>query len=341
MTDDVDEETQQYEWVIPLRLAASGESSRQLIEELDLERMINVAEWCFAVRSAGRSLPPDVVGWDPHSRWLRSAHGLAGSIGESLVVSVGCEVEANMLRTADGDWTEISERFFSIAASQEIIGVGHRLINLVERALSARPDYRTRLQASPDRTLAASAADPDPRSTDRAAWVSLNSATARALKGAFRDVSHPSVRAMLDELVELAASDEWRGVNEVRGEVFHRSRPESSISSGLDHESGYARAITDHAGNAVGIAVGGWNRYSAGDTRSDLEAAVTRAALDRVATAVRIVTTALVAAIEPLSGGHRRAEVEASGRIRTHHQIGRRWIEEDCACCVTASSSPS
>lgn len=337
MTDEALDEAQQFEWVIPLRLAASGESSRQLIEELGLEPMIDVAEWCYAVRSAGRSLPPDVVGWDPYSRWLRSAHGLAGSIGESLVVCVGCEVESAMLRATEGDWTEISERFFSIASSQEIIGVGHRLMNLAQRALSARPHYLTLLQSSRDQALAASAAYEDPRTTDRGAWLSLNSTTARALRSALGDVSHRSVKAMLDELVELATSEEWRVLNEVRGEVFHRSRPESSISSGLDGESGYASAITDHAGKSIGIAVGGWNRYAGGDARSDQEAAATRAALDRVATAVRTVTTAFVAAIEPLSEGHRRAEVEPGGRIRRHHQFGGRWSEENCTCCAVAT----
>ena len=98
------------------------------------------------------------------------------------------------------------------------------------------------------------------------------------MKDALCDVPHRSVHAMLDELIELATSDEWRMLNEVRGEVFHRSRPESSISSGLDGESGYASAITDHAGKPIGIAVGGWNRYSGGDTRSDQESAATRAA---------------------------------------------------------------
>jgi hypothetical protein len=337
VTDEPNDETRQYEWMIPLRLAAPGESSQELLEELGLKPVIETAEWCYRVRSAGRSLPPDVVVLDSYSRWLRFAHGLAGSIGESLVVCVGCEVESAILRATDQRWTEIGERFFSIAASQETIGVGHRLINLAQRALSARGDYLTLLRSSSDRVLAASAAFDDPRTTDRDAWLSLNTTTARAMKSALRDVPHRSVHAMLDELVELAISDEWRMLNEVRGEVFHRSRPESSISSGLDGESGYARAITDRAGKPVGIAVGGWSRYSGGDTRSDQESAATRAALDRVATAVRIVTTAFVKAIEPLSGGPRRAEIEPNGRIRTSHQIGRRWSEENCTCCAPST----
>jgi hypothetical protein len=337
VTDEPNDETRQYEWMIPLRLAAPGESSQELLEHLGLKPLVETAEWCYRVRSAGRSLPPDVVVLDSYSRWLRFAHGLAGSIGESLVVCVGCEVESAILRAAVQRWTEIGERFFSIAASQETIGVGHRLINLAQRAFSARGEYLTLLRSSGDRVLASSAAFDDPRTTDRGAWLSLNTTTARAMKSALRDVPHRSVHAMLDELIELAISDEWRILSEVRGEVFHRSRPESSISSGLDGESGYARAITDHAGKPIGIAVGAWNRYSGGDTRSDQESAATRAALDRVATAVRIVTTAFVKAIEPLSGGVRRAEIEPSGRIRTYHQIGRRWSEENCTCCAPSA----
>ncbi len=337
MTDERFAESRQYEWMMPRRLAAPGQVRPVLVEVLGLVSVLDTAEWCYRVRSAGRSLPPDAVALDSYSRWLRFAHGLAGSIGESLVVCAGCEVEAAALRATDEPWTEIGERFFSIAASQETIGVGHRLINLVQRALSARGDYRGFMRASSDRALSTGASNEDPRTDSRAAWLSLNVTTAQAMKAALRDVPHLSVHRMLDELVDLARSYEWQVLNEVRGEVFHRSRPESSISSGLDGESGYAHAIKDGAGNPIGISVGGWQRYAGGDTRSQLEAAATRAALDRVAGAVKIITTAFVTAIEPLSCGPRRAEVQPNGRIRTSHQIGRRWSEGDCRCCAPST----
>lgn len=325
----------QYDWVIPMRLGASTSPPATMWEDLRLLDVIESVKWCYHVRNVGRTLAPDGVRVEASDAWLRVALGLAGSIAESLAVCAACEVEIESLRAVADPSGEIGGRFFSIASSQEIIGVGHRLANLVQRAISARPEYRALLRSSSDRQLAACANVDDPRSTARAAWLSLNADTVRAMVDALRGVSHPSIKSALTELAALVRSDQWVNLTETRGEVFHRSRPESSIAAGLDGRSGFVSPIIDPAGVAIGYSVGRLTRYSEGDDRWVKETAVSRAALDRVAVAARLITSAVVKALEPLTRGRRFTTInDDTGRIQDHQRIGGQWAEEACSCCA-------
>ena len=224
---------EQYQWVMPTRLADTTESVPDEVQELlGLTEVLDAARRCYDVRSLGHHFSPDALR-SPEDRWIRSALGLAGSVAESIVVCAASEVEIELLRRSGERWVEISGRFFSIASSSELIGVGHRLVNLVARAVSARVAWHQLLVASKDRDVNAFAAIDDPRSSTRAAWLSLNEPTARQLAHALSSVEHDSVQLAAAELVGLATSHEWVRLVETRGDVFHRSRPESSIAAGV------------------------------------------------------------------------------------------------------------
>lgn len=319
----------QYGWVIPARLASETPLGAPIWDELGLNPVLDVAKWCYSVRDAGAMLAPDGAPWLEHDRWLRAAFGLAGSVAESLVVCAGCEVEI-AVHVRDGDpKTEIASRFFSIASSQELVGVGHRLLNLAQRAICARTDYREALRTSQNKALSQCAEIGDPRSSDRKAWLSLNISSANALRRALRLSSHPSICGMLGELRMLAASEEWRRLDETRGEVFHRSRPESSVSAGLDSGSGFTTLISDPDGHPIGYSVGTRNRYISGDGRMSHEATVARDGLHRIALSAKKITESLVLAVEPLTEGHRSYAGENG--LRQH--IGRSWDDSRCECC--------
>lgn len=330
---------EQFDWVIADRLAFGGPVDIGTTAGQTLPgRVRDAARACYAVRGLGHHLEPDGVPWARADAWLRVAFGLAGSIAESLSVCAGFDVETQLLRSAPDPRTEIAVRAFSIASSQELIGVGHRLVNLAQRALGARDDYRDRMLNSPDGQLARCAAE-EPRSRARAAWLSLNQPTIDAIVNAVGRVSHPSICGVLDELQSVVRSDEWTDLVEIRGEVFHRSRPESSVASGVDATSGYSRLIRDYEGRPVGSAVGGRQRYGGGDGRMDLEASVVRAALDRLSSSAVIVTTNVAAAVEPLTSGLHQSTM-GNGEVdefRTHYFAS--WTESECGCQNERGSS--
>lgn len=337
--DDVDgEPMEQFDWVIPTRLAAATSVPDNIQESLGLTGVLDAAKHCYRLRSLGATLSSDENPLAPADRWLRVALGLSGSIAESLVVAAACEVEVELLRMTGEAEAEIGGRFFSIASAQEVVGIGHRLTNLVQRAVCARPGYGDFLRASSDRSIAQCASVEDPRSASPAAWLSLNQPTVRAMMRALRPVRHSSIRSGLAAIVALARSAEWTILNETRGEVFHRSRPESSVASGLDSFSGYVTPIRDADGNVIGESVGTRTRYAGGDGRWGAETGATRAALRRVATCAVEVTTAIADAVEPLTMGRRFISVSPDGGRAMSQRIGGSWSERSCTCCSRADS---
>jgi len=330
-----DGEPDQFDWVIPFRLASNIAPPDGIRIELELESVLDAAEHCYSIRNDGQALSPDASPFNPADPWLRVALGLAGSIAESLSVAAAFEVEAELLRRSGERDDEIAGRAMSIAASQEIIGIGHRLLNMVQRAICARTDYRELLRQSKDGALASCASYDNPRSADKEAWLSLNTTTVKALGKATRPIPHPSIRSAALGLSDLVHSAEWITLNEIRGEVFHRSRPESSVAAGLDGASGIVSPISNADGKIIGYSTGERTRYSGGDDRWKAESDATRAALRRIAAASVSITTALRCAVEPLTSGRRSVVVEPHGVSRRQHWRG--WDDSRCSCCQTSA----
>lgn len=326
----------QYSWVRPYRLAANVALDEPLWENLGLVAVLDAAETCFQTRNCGAQLPP----WNPPhgdgDARLREMFGLAGSIGESLTVAAACEVEIELLRREDDHRTEIGQRFFSIAESQELVGVGHRLLNMVVRAMTCHPGLQAHVRSN---ERLKGPANHEPFSHDRSAWLALNKAATGELDAVVRFTSHRSIRRLAAELAVLVRSSEWEQLEETRGVVFHRSRPESSIVTGIDGKAGYGRELLGHDGQVVGYSYGeSLSRYSAGDGRLAHEMTVARRALDRLAATSAAVSVTVLAALEPLTAGRHWCEMRGSGPVKmTHQLIGGAWLEGNCRCCAEAT----
>jgi hypothetical protein len=325
----------QFKSVIPQYLAAHGAPRAHLptFGELGLDPVIEAADRCFDVRSRADYLSVgNISSMRLADNPWREVLGLAGSIGESLVLAAGCEIEVEYHRRARlcGDLAQgmiIGQRFFSEAEGQKVLGVGHRLGNLVLRAVAI------------DRTIRVGLADDDaflrwrdahePFSDERDTWIALNRDWARRLARLVKESPHGSIRRLVSAVVTLQRSTEWRNLDHSRGQRFHRWRAESSVVSGVDRTSGNIRELVSN-GVVIGQAVGtDRTRYATGDGLEESEAQIARSALLRVARATDEMLTALYLALEPLSEGHL-----LGGANGISSRIGYRWTPDKCGCCT-------
>lgn len=304
--------------------------------ELKLGGVLVVAARCADLRSQGNRLrvlanPPVALADDP---W-REIFGIAGSIGESLMLAAGCEVEAEWLRRARAahalpDQMMLGQRFFSESEAQLALGIGHRLFNLVLRAVAVDRELRAKMLESRDLKQWAEAHRP--RVDTYAAWESLNKSRARALRRVVAGFPHPSVRSLVAVPACLAVSAAWRDLDETRGREFHRWRVESSVVAGLDATSGYTRDVVGAGGEPVGHRLTSAPvRYSEADGREEAVASVARSALLAVAASVDRVLVTLGRAVEPLSKGHL---ISADGSFGT--RLGFDWDAAQCGCCAAS-----
>ncbi len=327
---------EQAHWVVLGYLAAHGATdvAQPTHEDLDLDGVLDAAKRCADFRSNGRfiALPvPSAMALrdDP---W-REVFGLAGSIGESLMLAAGCEIEVEWHRRARGvealpPQFVVGQRFFSTAELQEVLGVGHRLLNLVLRAVAIEPDLRDCIAA--EKALKRWAAVHRPFLDDRRAWESLNATTVGALRQATAHSPHPAIRSLVDALLDLVTSKAWEDLAQSRGRDFHRWRAESSVLAGLDDRSGHIRAVLGPDGTVHGHAFTDLPaRYEMADGLEEETAGLARAALIVVAAASDRVLAAMVSAVEPLSRGRLMPE---SGNLLSV-RIGGLWDETRCGCC--------
>lgn len=320
--------------ITPLYLAAHGTANvvRPLHEDVGMGPVVNVARRCADVRgTAGLQWVPG-TSMDLAANPWREVYGLVGSIGESLVVAAACEIEVEWHRRARavGDLPPamvVGQRFFSIAEGQEVLGVGHRLVNLVARVLATRDDVRATMQSF--RPLKRWQRDHFPFDDGRSSWLSADSPTVEALARVAAAHRHPSFARLADAVQELVRSAAWKNLEESRGQNFHRWRAESSVLAGVDRTSGHQREIVGLDGTVVGLAVNvNPVRYSAADGLDEEEARLAREALLAVATGVAGFIEALAAAMEPLTFGHVRAVGGRSTAV-----FGQSWDETKCTCC--------
>jgi hypothetical protein len=164
-----------------------------------------------------------MVGLDEPERWVEIGT-LFGSVGESVCLAAAAEIEVEILRRAIAGsvvrrYYGISQRWYAEAEGQTILSVGHRLANIVARALMGDALYpwdqvlrrlETRFPAS---------------STNKRHWISL--AHANDLRRIADASPYASLKLMANGLDTLARSAAWKALEEQRGVDFHRSRSES------------------------------------------------------------------------------------------------------------------
>lgn len=170
----------------------------------------------------------------------------------------------------------------------------------------------------------------DPWAESRGSWVSLNVSTAKALSEAAERIPHQSIQDIAATISSLQASDEWRRLDEQRGEDFHRWRRESSILAGVDATSGSVLEVCDASGRVAGKQhlLGAGNPYSEFEGIEDIVSASSQAALLRVLRAVSDLADAWEKAVEPASNGEYTID---AGRLSRHYGTAR---SRSCGCCT-------
>ncbi len=171
---------------------------------------------------------------DLENRW-REVMGLVGSVAEQTMLVTVTEVEVDYLRRAiaGGDLPDgmtLAQRWFSEQECQSLIAVGHRLMNIVMRAMLLRDDIRTDAL-----DLSRFGDFIDERDCDeRAGWLNLKASSAIALGQVATAHNDEPLQAMCEAVQGLAESDAWTYLEEQRGEDHHRWRRESSHLAGVN-----------------------------------------------------------------------------------------------------------
>jgi hypothetical protein len=323
--------TEQSAWIVPMYLGARA-TPVPSYEDVGLSSTIDAATICFDLRSDGLFLGTRFMAGGLAENPWREICGLVGSIGESLVLAAACGVEAEAHKRAIASGGEpngmvIAQRFFSNAQGQEVISVGHRLANVAIRTLAIDPDLRARMDTCghPARGWAKAHA---PNSSARRAWLSLNKATADALRCVVTQTRHCAIFDVAEEVALLQHSDEWRELDDVRGESHHRWRAESSVVTGLDEESGYIQELRDQAGDVVGEAMlAEPAAYKRGVGLEARDSEVARRALRAVTERIAPFITAVRAAAEPIT----RGRLNLTGGVS--NRLGAVWDDDTCGCC--------
>jgi hypothetical protein len=227
------------------------------------------------------------------ARWLEIGE-LFGSTGESVCLAATTQIEIEILRRAIGDGSipgfyGISQRFFAEAQGTAVLGVGHRLANLVVRVLMSDRSYPWGLSSLGKLHVAFPT-----KAKEKKHWIEL--ARADDLQRLAIVSSYPSVRRMADALVALRPSEPWQKLEEQRAVDFHRWRAESPF---------VAKAIYSEDPGTRTLSVLGSPDPDGPQSRRFIEAmcSTSRSALDRLLPTLVEVREAWLLAMEELSGG--------------------------------------
>ena len=148
---------------------------------------------------------------------------------------------------------EMAQRALAELESYYVIGVGHALANLTGRVLALDPGLQQHLAAAKYIKTTF-----QPLSDAREDWLSMNSNVARALQKVAAKSDMPSFIHLADPVAELAGSELWQALDDVRGEHFHRWRSQSIGMTGAPKFSPWSpvsekdRTMSVGAGRLIG-----------------------------------------------------------------------------------------
>jgi hypothetical protein len=229
----------------------------------------------------------------PPARWLEIGE-LFGSTGESVCLAATAEIEVEILRRAiEGrsihSFYGISQRFLAEAQGTAILGVGHRLANLVVRVLMSDRSYPWGLSELGKLRVAF-----PPKAKGQEHWIEL--ARAGDLRRLAIASNYPSIRRMAEALVALRLSEPWHKLEEQRAVDFHRWRDESPF---------VARAVYSEQPGARTLSVLGSPDPDSAQSRAFIEAvcSTSRSALGRLLPTLVEVREGWLLAMEELSAG--------------------------------------
>jgi hypothetical protein len=157
---------------------------------------------------------------------------LMGSAAESVLLATSAEIEIEILRRAVAGGSlpyqyVLAQRFFAESQSNQVLAFGHRLANLLVRALMLDSTYPFGVDC-PNKLRR-----PFPVYSDNpAAWISLSEL--HSLEQLFEAAPHESLRSLYVTVIELRNQPEWRALEERRAVDFHRWRDETPLVAGAE-----------------------------------------------------------------------------------------------------------
>jgi len=216
------------------------------------------------------------------SDWVREIIGLAGMVGELVIVVMEAESEKAQLVVSAPDptalgyaWRRRSLRFFAEGQSNYLIITGHLLANLVLRVLALHPCFC--LPEPLAKKLHLTDTEFVPFSDHREAWLSGNRTACRVMAVIARRYALPEVSALVSELGVRQLDPRWQRLEEHRGGQYHRWRTESAGIAAFDRQPSLATRLLT-LGERVGFPRA--EPFLDGERVVDDAAAVSRSALE-------------------------------------------------------------
>jgi hypothetical protein len=230
-------------------------------------------------------------------RWREIAL-LFGSTAEAVRIAVTATVEIALLRSAmaNRDLTSsywLGVRFFAESQGQLTLGAGHRLANIVVRALMLDEAYPW------------SAVVPNmlrtpflPFSDRKEHWVGMSAIS--HLTNVASAAAFPSVSTMAAIVRQLSLDVRWRRLEDQRGRDFHRAREESPVVARSPRSSAWS---VDSGGTTLGLGPPAMPDPAIAEHAINEIAAISAAGLAALADQLQPFRLAWMTAIGEVSGG--------------------------------------
>ena len=178
---------------------------------------------------------------NPENEMVREIHGLFGTVGELVFVSMEAEVEKELLRRAleapnieppMSAALKRSMRVFAEVQMNDLIVLGHQLANLTLRTMMLTDSH-----VSSDQPTNRRRDTPEPGSHEFKAWVSLNDECVGKLLVVAKRTQIPELSELATSLCGLTGPNRpWQELYKLRNEQYHRWRGESPGVTGVNFE---------------------------------------------------------------------------------------------------------
>ncbi len=225
---------------------------------------------------------------------------LMGSVAEAALLAGSAEVEIECLRRAVDVGTlppeyGLSVRFFAEAQGQMLLGCGHRLANIGVRVMMLANGYPW------GKDVPRSTPFP-PNSDNRKDWILMRDL--RKYRAAAPASGHAGLERLIDVVLNLEATPEWRALNDERGRDFHRAREESPFVAGARRVSVWKIAALSPSVTQASLEYSDENATPAEITAwTDQLGIAPRAVMLGLPTAMAAFMSALAAAMTEITGG--------------------------------------
>jgi hypothetical protein len=164
--------------------------------------------------------------------------GCRAGIGEQ--VGLACTAERDYLgwerialEGAEAVEAEMAKRALAEVVAHYVLGAGHGLFNLAARTVALD-------QTLKDDLILKLGTEFPPLSEERKDWP--QAAKAATLQNVARSSNIPEIRNVVDPIVALVTSEEWKHLNDARGSDFHRWRVQTDGIAGVAKQPPWKKA---------------------------------------------------------------------------------------------------